>query len=150
LPARPSREAPDLGRRPVLMMAEQRIVPMIGYEDASAAIDFLSTAFGFEEDRSQRHESNGIVSHAELTVGGDARVMVATPSSDYVSPKRLRVESETARRMYDNPSVIHGHLVVGGDLQAHCARARAAGAPIIREPDDPGVGFLVYTAEDPE
>ena len=33
----------------------QRIVPMIAYADGAAAIDFLTEAFGFVEDESQRY-----------------------------------------------------------------------------------------------
>ena len=33
----------------------QRIVPMIAYEDAAAAIDWLTEAFGFSERREQRY-----------------------------------------------------------------------------------------------
>jgi len=46
--------------------------------------------------------------------------------------------------------VIDGHLVEVDDLDAHYERARAAGATIIREPEDPGIGRRIYTAEDPE
>ena len=34
----------------------QRIVPFIGYEDAAGAIEWLEQAFGFREQRDQRHE----------------------------------------------------------------------------------------------
>jgi PhnB protein len=128
----------------------QRIVPMIGYEDAAGAIDFLCRAFGFVEDEESRYTDGERVTHAELGIGDGARIMLANPSPEYVSPKRLREQSDAAARMYDNPWVIDGHFVVVDDVEAHCERARAAGAAIIREPDDPGVGFRVYTAEDPE
>jgi uncharacterized glyoxalase superfamily protein PhnB len=36
------------------------------------------------------------------------------------------------------------------DVDAHCERARAAGATILREPTEPGVGFRIYSAEDAE
>ena len=51
--------------------------------------------------------------------------------------------------MCDNPWVIDGLFVGVDDLDAHYERARAAGATILREPEDPGVGFRIYTAEDP-
>jgi uncharacterized glyoxalase superfamily protein PhnB len=46
--------------------------------------------------------------------------------------------------------VIDGHYVEVGDVDAHCERARAAGAAILREPEEPGIGARIYTAEDPE
>src|SRR5262245_57374226 len=116
----------------------QRIVPFIGYEDAAAAIEWLETAFGFEEDRAARHEADGVIGHAELGLGG-ASVYLSTPDG-YVSPRRLRETSELARRAYDNPWVIDGQFVEVEDVDAHCERARAAGATILREPDEPGTG----------
>jgi uncharacterized glyoxalase superfamily protein PhnB len=46
--------------------------------------------------------------------------------------------------------VIDGHFVEVEDVEAHFARATAAGAKVLRGPEDPGVGFRVYAAEDPE
>ena len=62
----------------------------------------------------------------------------------------LEVLAELARRRADNPWVIDGHFVEVGDVDAHCERARAAGATILHGPDEPGYGFRVYSAEDPE
>jgi uncharacterized glyoxalase superfamily protein PhnB len=130
-------------------MATQRLVPFIGYEDAAAAIDWLGRAFGFEERRDERHEEDdGTISHAELDVGG-ATIYLAKPPG-YASPRTLREQSEAAKRSYDNPWVIDGHFVEVDDLDEHYARAAAAGATILREPEEPGIGFRIYTAEDPE
>jgi uncharacterized glyoxalase superfamily protein PhnB len=126
----------------------QRIVPFLGYEDAAAAIEWLGQAFGFEEDRDARHEENGTITHAELQLEG-ATIYLSTPSG-YASPRRLREESELARRAYDNRWVIDGHMVEVDEVEAHYERAVAAGATILREPEDPGIGFRIYTAEDPE
>jgi len=126
----------------------QRIVPFIGYEDAAAAIAWLEHAFGFVEDRSARHEEDGTITHAELSFGG-ATIYLSTPQ-DYASPRRMRDSSELARRAYDNPWVIDGYFVRVDDLDAHYERARSAGATILREPEDPGIGQRIYTAEDLE
>jgi uncharacterized glyoxalase superfamily protein PhnB len=126
----------------------QRVVPFIGYEDAAAAIAFLERAFGFVEDREARYEEDGTITHAELDLGG-ATIYVSTPA-DYASPRRVREESELARRAYDNPWVIDGHFVQVEDVDAHCERARAAGATILREPEEPGIGQRIYSAEDLE
>ena len=126
----------------------QRLVPFIGYEDAAGAIDWLERAFDFRENRDARVEENGTVTHAELSLEG-ATIYVSTPA-DYASPRTLREESGAARRSYDNPWVIDGHFVQVDDLDAHYERARAAGATILREPEEPGIGFRIYTAEDPE
>ncbi|HET8968996.1 MAG TPA: VOC family protein [Gaiellaceae bacterium] len=126
----------------------QKVVPFIGYEDASAAIEWLERAFGFVEDRSARYEEDGTITHAELDIGG-ATVYVSTPSG-YASPRRVRAESDAARRAYDNAWVIDGHFVEVADVDAHFERAREAGATILREPEDPGIGHRIYAAEDLE
>ena len=126
----------------------QRIVPFIGYEDAAGAIEWLERAFGFREQRDQRHEGGGKISHAELRLEG-AAIYLATPEG-YASPRTVRGESEAARRAYDNPWVIDGYFVEVEDVEAHYERARAAGATILREPEAPGIGFRIYAAEDPE
>jgi uncharacterized glyoxalase superfamily protein PhnB len=46
--------------------------------------------------------------------------------------------------------VIDGLFVEVEDVGAHYARALAHDAAILREPEDVGVGFTLYTAEDPE
>ncbi len=131
-------------------MSEQRIVPMIGYEDAAAAIDWLCRAFGFVEDAERRHtEPGGRITHAELSLGG-ARIMLSNPSPDYVSPKRHRRDCEATRRALDNPWVVDGQFVIVDDVDAHFEQARASGATILRQPNEPGVGFRIYTSEDLE
>jgi uncharacterized glyoxalase superfamily protein PhnB len=128
----------------------QRIVPMLSYEDAAAAVDWLCSAFGFEEDHEVRHTgADGTVGHAEIELDG-ARVMLATPNHDYRSPRRHRETCEDAARWLDNAWVIDGVFVVVNDLDSHYRRAVDAGATILREPNEPGVGFRIYTAEDPE
>lgn len=128
----------------------QRIVPMLAYADGVAAIEFLTTAFGFTEDESQRHiNEDGTLGHAELELGGD-RIMLATPNPDYEGPKRHREHCDSADRWLDNPWVIDGVFVQVSDVDAHHARAVKTGATILREPNEPGVGFRIYTAEDPE
>ena len=56
----------------------QRIVPFIGYEDAAGAIEWLQRAFGFREERDQRYEEGGRISHAELRLDS-ATIYIATP-----------------------------------------------------------------------
>jgi uncharacterized glyoxalase superfamily protein PhnB len=126
----------------------QRIVPFLGYEDAAGAIAWLEQAFGFREKRDQRHEENGTITHAELELDG-ATIYLSTPAG-YASPRTLRAECEAARRSYDNPWVIDGHFVEVGDVDAHHARAAAAGATVLRDPEEPGICFRIYTVEDPE
>ena len=127
----------------------QTIIPMIAYEDAAAAIDFLTAAFGFTEREGQRYVmEDGTIGHAELELDGSI-VMLATPNREYQSPKRHRRTCEAAERWQDNPWVIDGVLVLVDDLGAHHTRAVEAGAEVIRPPEEGPDGPL-YTAEAPE
>ena len=128
----------------------QRIVPMISYEDAAAAIDWLTTAFGFTERGGQRHTSeDGTVGHAELELDGEI-VMLATPNREYQSPKRHRRTCDAADRWLDNPWVIDGVFVEVDDVEAHHRQAVAAGATVLRGPEEPGIGYRIYSTEDLE
>ena len=123
---------------------------MIAYEDAATAIDWLAEAFGFAEREGQRYtDADGVVTHAELELEG-ATIYVSTPTPAYVSPRRHRETCETEREAFDNPWVIDGVFVEVSDVAAHHARAVAAGAVILREPEAPGIGYRIYSAEDDE
>ena len=126
----------------------QRIVPMIAYENAAAAIDWLTEAFGFTEHGQRYIMEDCTIGHAELEIGGD-KVMLATPNREYQSPKKHRETCAAAARWLDNPWVIDGVLVIVDNLDAHHSRAVAAGANVIRPPCDGPDGRL-YTAEDIE
>jgi uncharacterized glyoxalase superfamily protein PhnB len=115
----------------------QRFTPMIVYADARAALDFLAEAFGFTE-RFRMDLPDGSVGHAEVGLG-DEVVMVASewPAGGVVSPQRL--------------PALHAQIHVRvDDVDAHFARARAAGATIATEPADQEYGERTYRAIDPE
>ena len=127
----------------------QRLVPFLGYEDAAAAIDWLCAAFGATENAEARAtDPEGTVMHAELDLEGST-IFLSTPAG-YVGSLRHRDACEIERRMHENPWVIDGLFVEVHDVDAHHARARAHGATILREPEEPGVGHRIYTAEDLE
>jgi len=129
----------------------QTIVPFIAYENAAAAIDWLTRAFGFRENEAERHMDDDTVSHAELDVGDGSVVFLATPSPDYEGPRRHRESCVAAAKWSDNPWVIDGYLVHVDDVDAHHDRARTAGAVILREPEDgAAAGTRLYSAEDVE
>ena len=127
----------------------QRLVPFLGYEDAAAAIDWLCAAFGATEEPGSRFtDADGTITHAELDIEG-ATVYLSTPTG-YVGSRRHRESCEIERGMHENPWVIDGLFVEVGDVEAHHARAAQAGAAILREPEEPGIGYRIYTAEDLE
>ena len=111
------------------------ITPYLLYEDGAAAIDFLTNAFGFREVlRSKSPE--GRVWHAELELG-DGNVFLGEPGPEYRSPKRAG-------------AVTVGIHVYVDDVDAHCERAKQAGATILDEPADQEYGDRRYSAEDAE
>lgn len=127
----------------------QRLVPFLGYEDATAAIDWLCAAFGAVENADARSaDAEGTINHAELDLEGST-IFLSTPAG-YVGSRRHRESCELERQMYDNPWVIDGLFVEVDDVEGHHARAVENGATIVRGLDEPGVGYRLYTAEDLE
>jgi PhnB protein len=126
----------------------QRIFPMVAYEDAGAAVDWLCDAFGFSERGRRYVMDDGTVGHAEIELEGNV-IMLATPNRDYESPRTHRAKCAATDRWLDNPWVVDGVLVKVADLDAHHAHAVAVGARVIREPEEGPDGRL-YTAEDLE
>jgi len=116
-------------------MEQQTITPYLLYEDCAAALDWLTAAFGFEEEL--RHLSpEGNVWHASGRIGG-GEIMMGDPGDHYRNPKRLGQETV-------------GIYVVVDDVDAHFERAKEAGAEIREEPKDESYGHRRYTAIDPE
>ncbi|MBA2357243.1 MAG: VOC family protein [Actinobacteria bacterium] len=113
-----------------------RITPYLLYEDGAAAIDFLTRAFGFTERMRMPNEQGG-VAHAELEFEREL-LMLGTLGDNLKSPKTSGVDS-----------LAFVHLYVD-DVDAHFARAKEAGAEIIREPEDQFYGDRTYGAKDPE
>ena len=93
-------------------------------------------------------DANGRVMHSELDLEG-ATIYLSTPEG-YVGSRTHRDSCEIERRMHDNPWVIDGLFVEVADVEAHRARAADAGANVIRELDEPGISYRIYTAEDLE
>ncbi len=131
------------------MPNSQSVVPMIAYADGATAIDWLTQAFGFRE-RERITADDGTISHAELETNAHGGiVMLATPSPDYESPRLHREQCERARAWLSVPWVVDGVLVYVDDVDTHFARAQAAGATILSEPED-GPPARRYRVEDLE
>ena len=121
------------------------VVPMISYEDGIAALEWLHRAFGFEEV-TRMVDADGRLSHGEM-MAGDGLIMLASPTPDYRSPKHHREACEQARKWSAVPWIIDGVLVYVDDIDAHFARAKAAGAVILSEIESGPPGRR-YRAED--
>jgi len=123
------------------------VIPMISYEDGIAALEWLVKAFGFRE-RTRLTAQDGTLSHGEMEVG-DGLIMLATPSSDYESPRHHRETCEQTRKWLVDPWIFDGVLVYVDDLDAHFERAKAAGATILSTIEDgqPGRRYRVEDLE---
>ena len=102
-----------------------RIAPAVFYDDAAAAIDWLARAFGFRVQEKVEDDQGRIV-HSQLVLGGGL-VMVGqaglVPDRPYLrSPRALGGANTQALAVFVD------------DADAHCERARAAGAAITTEP----------------
>jgi uncharacterized glyoxalase superfamily protein PhnB len=112
--------------------------PSVYYRDPFAALDWLEKAFGFERSMVIT-DADGQLAHSQMSFG-DGYIMVGREWADYTaSPISLGGKNT------------HGiHVQLRDGIDAHCARARAAGAAILREPADQFYGDRVYAARDPE
>jgi uncharacterized glyoxalase superfamily protein PhnB len=122
------------------------VIPMIAYEHPSEG-HALSAAFGFKE-RTRMTTPDGRLSHGEMEAG-DGLIMLATPSPDYVGPKKHREGCEPARKWSSVPYIIDGVLVYVADAGAHFERARRAGAHILSQLEE-GENGKRYRVEDLE
>ena len=114
------------------------LAPSVFYKDPKAALDWLEKAFGFERCMVIT-DQDGNLAHSEMRVG-DGLIYVGSEWADFVaSPASIGGK---------NTQLIHVHI--DHDIDAHCARARAAGAVIPQDPADQFYGDRTYRARDPE
>jgi uncharacterized glyoxalase superfamily protein PhnB len=121
-----------------------RLSSSLVYENASTAIDWLCKAFGFEVQLKVEGEG-GRIEHSELVLGG-ALIMIGDDKEDRPwrkSPKAVGGANTQTLCLYID------------DADAHCERARKAGAKIQTEPktSDYGEDYWSdrsYEAVDPD
>ena len=120
-----------MARRPSLSTS-------LSYKDPRAAIVWLQKAFGFELTLLVEDDQGG-VGHSELTFG-DGSVMVGGEwSADHNSPASIGGKN--------TQSV---HIQIDTNVDAHCARAKAAGAEVFVEPATQFYGDRTYRCRDLE
>ena len=118
-----------------------RISSALYYDDAETAIDWLCNAFGFMVRLKVAGEDGSIV-HSELEYG-DGLIMVGQTGradegknawqSGQASPKAVEQRNTQSLCVYVD------------DVDAHCERARAAGAQVYREPTTTDYGDKYWT-----
>ena len=116
----------------------QTFIPSVIYKDQRAALKWLEAAFGFEVSELLT-DSEGKIAHAQMSYG-DSIVMIGSEWFDWTKSP-VAVGGMNTQRI---------HVAVERDIDAHCARARAAGAVIFAEPADQFYGDRTYIAVDPE
>ncbi len=99
--------------------------PFTRFADAEGVLEWFSRAFGFKERVVYRGDE-GNVHHAEMSLGPGIFMFGEGDPSE------------------------QGVYVAVEDVDAHYARAKAAGAEIVREIEDTPYDSREYTARDPE
>ncbi len=117
------------------------IIPTMRYQDATAAIDWLCEAFGFERHLVVPGDQDTIA-HAQLTFGRGMIMLGSARDDEY------GVYIKTPRDL--NGVTSQAPYVVVGDADAHYAHAVAAGAEIVRDIKDEAHGGRAYSCRDPE
>ena len=117
------------------------IIPCLRYRDAPAAIDWLCRAFGFQKQLVVPNQ-DGTVAHAQLTLGNGMIMLGSAVDSDF-------------GRLIKQPGDIGGSetqcpYVIVKDVDAHYARAKAAGAVVVMDIKDEDYGGRGYSCRDPE
>jgi uncharacterized glyoxalase superfamily protein PhnB len=128
-----------------------RMSSSVFYDDPAAAISWLCRAFGFELQLKVEGDDGAIV-HSELVFGGGLVMVGGTGRTD--------AGKESYQQTQLSPKSLGGAhtqalCIFVDDVDAHCARARAAGAVIFREPETSDYGDdywsdRTYGAQDPE
>ena len=119
-------------------MVRASVRPAVFYQDPKAAIRWLEEAFGFELVM-LIETPDGALAHSELSLG-DGLIMVGNEwHPDTKSPRSIGGK---------NTQFLHLHIET--DIEAHCERARAAGAEIMQAPETQFYGDRTYRCRDPE
>lgn len=114
------------------------LMATLTYRDSRAAIVWLEQAFGFETVM-LLEDPSGEIAHCEMKLGDGA----------------ISVGSEWAEP-YRSPASIGGwctqnlNVHIEEDIDAHCERARAAGATIVAAPETQFYGDRSYRCRDLE
>ena len=113
-----------------------RVVPELVYADVGAAVDWLSTVFGFRETLRQTLD-NGQVSHADMETGCGGVVMLTRVGGELTNPA-------------DDGRVCQKVIVFVDDVDGHYAAVERAGVDTVHRPTDKPWGLRQYLVKDRE
>ncbi len=126
------------------MTVRPAIIPNLRYHDAPSAIAFLCNAFGFTEHAVYSDPNNPAhIMHAQLLFNGQMIMLGSVGLTAFATAAPMR----TVRESGGNSQSLY---VVLDDVDAHAARARAAGADIFMEPEHQFHGGRSYSVRDTE
>jgi uncharacterized glyoxalase superfamily protein PhnB len=120
-------------------------IPTLYYRDPLAAIRWLEQAFGFELNALVT-DDQGRVGHSEMSYRG----AVLSVHPEFSSPELLGPAQLKSPQTLGGASSQFVRVAVESDIDAHCERARKAGARITADPADQFYGERIYRALDPE
>ncbi len=106
------------------------VLPHVVYQNLGAALEWLTTAFGFVE-----HYRYGSGPDGGQVWAGNAAIQVRQARQGQRSPAQLGYGTQSLTIFVD-------------DVDGHYARAKAAGATIVEEPHETAYGEYQYGAED--
>jgi uncharacterized glyoxalase superfamily protein PhnB len=116
----------------------QGLSSAISYRDPKAAFKWLEQAFGFEP-LMVILDQDGNLAHSEMTFGNSVVMIGSEWDAAHRSPQSVQgINTQSV------------HVQLEGDIDAHCARARGAGAVILQEPATQFYGDRTYRAADLE
>ncbi|MDZ4759798.1 MAG: VOC family protein [Alphaproteobacteria bacterium] len=118
--------------------ARPSLIPALFYRDPAAASAWLQKAFDFEIDM-LIEDAEGAAVHIELRYGESVVMVGVEWTDDHKSPASIGGKCT---------QTVHVH--VPADIDAHCARAEAAGAEILMRPETQFYGDRTYRARDLE
>lgn len=118
----------------------QAVYPALRYNNAKAAIAWLTSVLGFEAHEVCAGEGDAI-EHAELKIGSNL-IMLGSVKPDSFGRSPQTVGAVT--------STVYVGLETADDVDARYRSAKAAGSRILREPIDTDYGSHEFTVSDPE
>jgi len=123
---------------PIPQGLEGHVIPYLMIDGANEAIDFYTKAFDAEE-MYRMPMPDGSVGHAEIKVGG-ATIYLADAPTD------MPGAAGSPKRHGGTTVLIHRYVA---DVDAVVKKAEAAGAKVIRPPEDQFYGDRAAVVEDP-
>jgi uncharacterized glyoxalase superfamily protein PhnB len=118
----------------------QSIYPSLRYNDAKAAIQWLKSALGFQA-REVYPGDGDTIAYAELSLAGNLIMLASVRDDPY---------GKSPRSLGGVTGGVYIALETAQDVDACHARAKAAGAEIVRELGDTDYGSHDFGVRDPE